>query len=197
MANNQHQQSNVTGNASAGQPALPIVHDGFLNVITQQPTSGVMAKTFICSNYDLANQTHTYYMKVYSDDKVVINEMVGYILAKSSGLDVASKAYLLELGPITRTLIDSFCSAHNIANGGEHYSSSYAFIISSAPGINISTYSNAIVMQTAFFKSKISNWSKNNMLIAFDEWVANTDRNAGNILLESMLTTLLIMVLCR
>jgi len=182
MANNQPQQPNVTGNASGNQPALPIVQDGFLNVITGLPASGLMAKTFICSNFDLTNQTNTYYMKVYGDDKFSINEMVGYILAKSNGLDVASKAYLLELGPMTRALIDSFYSSQNLANSKEHYSSTYAFIISSAPGINISTYSSSDVIQTAFFKSRISNWSKNNMLIAFDEWVANTDRNAGNIL---------------
>lgn len=182
MANNQSQQSNVAANASGSQSVLPIVNDGFLNVITGLPASGLMAKTFICSNLDLTNQTHTYYMKVYADDKIVINEMVGYILARSSGLDVASKAYLLEIGPMTRMLVDGFYSSQNIVNSMEHYSSKYAFIISSAPGINISTYSSSDVIQTAFFKSKISKWNKNNMLIAFDEWVANTDRNAGNIL---------------
>lgn len=164
------------------QLALPIVQDGFINVIIELPASGLMAKTFICSNFDLANQTNTYYMKVYNDDKVVINEMVGYILAKSSGLDVANKAYLLEIGSVTRALIDDFYKRKGITNNKEHYSSKYAFIISSAPGININTFSSNAVSQTAFFKQRISNWNKNNCLIAFDEWVANTDRNAGNIL---------------
>lgn len=182
MANNQSQKLNVAGSASGTQTTLPIVQDGFLNVITELPTSGQMAKTFICSNLDLTNQTNTYYMKVYNDDKVVINEIVGYILAKSSGLDVANKAYLLEMGAMTRALIDNFYKIRGIINAREHYNSKYAFIISSAPGINISTHSNSTVKQTEFFKKNISNWNKNNMLIAFDEWVANTDRNAGNIL---------------
>ncbi|MBU9832484.1 MAG: hypothetical protein SOI28_12090 [Rahnella inusitata] len=182
MANNQPQKTNASGAASVSQVALPIVQDGFINVITQLPASGLMAKTFICSNFDLANQTNTYYMKIYNDDKIVINEMVGYILAKSSGLDVASKAYLLELGTMTRALIDSFYKLRGITNNREHYNSAYAFIVSSAPGINITTHSSNTVAQTDFFKKRISNWNKNNSLIAFDEWVANTDRNAGNIL---------------
>ncbi|HEB5042732.1 TPA: hypothetical protein R0E66_004821, partial [Klebsiella pneumoniae] len=86
MANNQSQQTNVSGAASVSQLTLPIVNDGFINVITELPASGLIAKTFICSNFDLANQTNVYYMKVYNDDKFVINEMVGYILAKASGL---------------------------------------------------------------------------------------------------------------
>ncbi|MBW7591793.1 hypothetical protein FGL54_18465 [Enterobacter cloacae] len=182
MANNQSQQTNVSGAASVSQLTLPIVNDGFINVITELPASGLIAKTFICSNFDLANQTNVYYMKVYNDDKFVINEMVGYILAKASGLDVANKAYLLEIDSVTRALIDDFYKRRGLANNKEHYNSNYAFLISSAPGININTYHSNIVLQTAFFKQKISNWNKNNSLIAFDEWVANTDRNAGNIL---------------
>jgi hypothetical protein len=182
MPNNQSQQAKAVASGSQDQAMLPIVNDGFVNLITGIPSSGQVAKTFICSNMDALGNTNTYYMKVYADNKYVINEMVGYLLAKERGLDVASKAYILRIGDVTRAIIDGFYESHGKENSLEHHNTEFAFIISSAPGITISTYHSDTVKQTDFFKRKIKAWKKNNTLIAFDEWIANTDRNAGNII---------------
>lgn len=184
MPNNQPQQGSSTGVGTQNSQALALVPDGFINVITNTPSTGQMAQTFICSNIDMAGVTNTYYMKVYASDKQVINEMVGYMLAKERGLNVANKAYLLEIGTITKTLIDNFYTfnSNGIGNAGWHNNTKYAFIISEAPGLTISSYSSELIKQTKFFKRRIEAWNKNNMLIAFDEWIANTDRNAGNLI---------------
>lgn len=186
MTNNQPQQGSSTGAGTQNSQALPLVPDGFINVITNTPSTGQMAQTFICSNIDVAGSTNTYYMKVYTSDKQVINEMVGYMLAKARGLNVANKAYLLEVGPITKSLIDNFynynVNAKDMTNAGWHNKIKYAFIISEAPGINITSYSSELIKRTNFFKRRIEAWNKNDMLIAFDEWIANTDRNAGNLI---------------
>lgn len=160
----------------------PIVDDGFINLITATPSSGLMASTFICSNLDHLGGTNTYYMKIYKDDKFVINEMVGYMLAKACGLGVSNKAYLLRIGDITKELVNEFHKSNGHVSKVGPINSKFAFIISESPGITINDYPGDIVVKTEYFANKIKKWNCNNKLIAFDEWVANTDRNAGNII---------------
>ncbi|WDQ09581.1 hypothetical protein [Klebsiella grimontii] len=122
------------------------------------------------------------YVKIFAEKQGigVFNEILGYLLTKAEELPVAPKAGVLIL-------------PEELKNEIPFPVAPVAFLTSKINGNSPSSFYN--LGQLLKFESLckvIDGWERLPQTIAFDEWVANQDRNLGNVIIDANLDVTLI-----
>ncbi|MHA8857197.1 HipA family kinase, partial [Klebsiella pneumoniae] len=152
----------------------------FNNVKINRAPDGAMAETFSCNINWGENLDSRSYVKCFSDRKImaISNEITGYILAKEAGLPVPEKCALIAL---PQEIKDEFKSR----SGEECFEYGFAMMMAdgSTPNAIIKMHSPDGDFANSIFMDALNKWPQTARLIAFDEWVANEDRNLGNFII--------------
>lgn len=141
-----------------------------LEAILAKPSEGLIADTHICNiNWNDGKTTRAYVKRFKSNEQLgLLNEITGYILARHSQLPVPLRAGLIKINPLAFKDSSLF---------GE-----WAFVISEVSGVTPgSYYSNGALTECKSLMDLVASWSKVCDTIAFDDWIANEDRNLGNL----------------
>jgi len=152
----------------------------FNSVKIVRAPDGAMAETFSCNiNWGPSLDTRSY-VKCFSVNKkiAISNEITGYILAKVSGLPVPEKCALIAL---PKEIIDEF----KIRTGEDCFEYGFAMMMAagSTPNAIIKLHDPDEEFAKSIFMDALNKWPQTAKLIAFDEWVANEDRNLGNFII--------------
>jgi len=152
----------------------------FNNVNTIRAPDGVMAETFGCNiNWGHGLDSRSY-VKCFSQSKnmAISNEITGYILAKALGLPVPEKSALIELP-------DSIRKEFEARTGELCYQYGFAMMMAegSTPNSILKLHAHDEEFAISIFMDALNKWPQTARLIAFDEWIANEDRNLGNFII--------------
>ena len=145
----------------------------------QSTQDGKMAFTHLANVKWLDNKPLRFYVKVYPKDKPrgLINEITGYLLAYALGIPQPQKVGMIQLPKevIAKEHHSKFDVIDDCIIGW----------LSEESGITPNTYL-SIRDLSEFEKTlhKLELWPHLPNLIAFDDWVANQDRNTGNITIQ-------------
>ena len=143
-----------------------------LSVVYSRQTSGQMAQTYACGiQWNDGKETKAF-IKRFENQKALalVNEVTGYILAKSCGLPVPSYAGLINTVP--QQFDDESATFGN-----------WAFVVSSLEGSTPGSFYDINDIQTCrTLMDLVAGWDRLSDAIAFDDWVANEDRHLGNIM---------------
>ncbi|AJJ18406.1 Uncharacterised protein [Yersinia intermedia] len=143
--------------------------------ILDKPDEGCMAYTYLCLIEWPDGVKRQSYVKMFSMNEGigVFNEILGYILSKAEELPVAEYAGVLIIPDGLKATVDVAVAP-------------LAFVTSKVNGNSPASYYNVgdAIRFNALFKV-LDNWDKLSHTIAFDEWVANQDRNLGNMIIDS------------
>ncbi|NWK52192.1 hypothetical protein HYG89_06405 [Acinetobacter sp. SwsAc5] len=122
------------------------------------------------------------WVKIYAGNKPrsLINEMIGYLLGRALNLPMPPRAGFLLLE--NKMLNPSFV---NVLSEVDRYRGfTFAWVSEDVKGknlrIEIENNPNAMKVMLEYFSSCMKDWSHLSNLIAFDDWILNTDRNMGN-----------------
>jgi hypothetical protein len=153
---------------------IKLLNENQLVALYESETQGQMAKTFQCSlMWDGANSSRSF-IKFFNncDSLGLVNEVTGYILAKHSGLPVPDKAGLIKI---------------NLENYPELPDCNpVAFVMTAAPGTTpVSYYNDEAMEYCKRLIDLVAQWAKISETLAFDDWLANEDRNIGNLLVTN------------
>lgn len=143
--------------------------------VLSRPNEGLMALTLLCLIDWPDGQQRQCFVKIFAQEQSigVFNEILGYLLTKAEGLPVAPKSGLL-------ILPDALKAQINIPVA------SVAFVTSRIDGRSPSSFhSVGDALRFEALCNVLNNWEKLHHAIAFDEWVANQDRNLGNVIIGS------------
>jgi hypothetical protein len=143
-----------------------------LKNISSKQTLGVMAETFACQIEWSDGTIIKSYIKRFKHENIqaLANEVTGYIIAKGSNLPIPKYA-----GIIT--------APSKFFNDNSQDYAETCYVVSEAPGDNPgSFYEMGMMNECKALMDIIAGWPKISEAIAFDDWVANEDRNLGNIL---------------
>ena len=161
---------------------IELLNQASLKSVLSRPNEGLMALTLLCLVEWPDGVQRQCYVKIFSQAQGlgVFNEILGYLLTKAEELPVAPKAGVLILPEELKKEI-AFPAAP------------IAFLTSKIHGNSPSSFYN--LGQALQFESLckiIDGWEKLPQTIAFDEWVANQDRNLGNVIIDANLNVTLI-----
>jgi len=153
----------------------------FNSVKTKRAPDGAMAETFSCNiNWGQGLDSRSY-VKCFSVSKkiAISNEITGYILAKESGLPTPEKCALIAL---PQEIKDEFESR----TGDSCFEYGFAMMLAegSTPNALIKLHASDEEFARSVFMGALNKWPQTAKLIAFDEWVANEDRNLGNFIIS-------------
>lgn len=154
----------------------------FASVHLTRADDGAMAETFRCNIDWGAGFDRRSYLKCFSiQEKIgICNEITGYILAKHLGLAVPDKCAFIKL---PNEILNEF----KTRKGEDCYE--YGFAMMESPGQTPNTILRLNQNNTDFacsiFMDALSKWPLTAKLLAFDEWLANEDRNLGNFIISS------------
>jgi len=152
----------------------------FNSIKIKRAPDGAMAETFSCNINWGENLDSRSYVKCFSKKMVIAvsNEITGYILAKEAGLSVPEKCALITL---PQEIKDEFKSR----KGEECFEYGFAMMMAdgSTPNHIIKINSHDRDFANSIFMDALNKWPQTAKLIAFDEWVANEDRNLGNFII--------------
>lgn len=110
-----------------------------------------------------------YYLEVNKPSRGLLNEAVGYLLAKSCGLPVPERAFVVDVSG------ERLLEAHSKLDGIVNKANSYpCWATSAVPGAIMKPHHN-------LFIETLSRWDLLSNMLAFDDWVANSDRTTANI----------------
>ena len=124
-------------------------------------------------------RTERYYIKCYGPlAKPLFNEMAGYLLAASSGLPQATRAALIAL---PGSHLDSIHPGMGFA-AEAHWLCWATTAIAASDGAQRPSATTHFNGQLSLIAGDLKIWKGLPALLAFDEWVANVDRNTGNLL---------------
>lgn len=152
----------------------------FNSVKISRAPDGAMAETFSCNiNWGPKLDSRSF-VKCFSETKkiAISNEITGYILAKESGLPTPEKCALISL---PQEIKDEFKSR----TGDDCFEYGFAMMLAegSTPNAIIKLHSYDEEFAKSIFMGALNKWPQTAKLIAFDEWVANEDRNLGNFII--------------
>lgn len=135
---------------------------------------GMMAATFEYQVRWADGKTSRAFVKVFPQSRElgVLNEVTGYILAKYEGVTVPRKAAIVQVAPEMFPV--SFRT--DIFPMG--------FVISAASGDTPKTFYQVCDVKYDAILNIVRDSSITPKVIAFDDWVANPDRNLGNFVVE-------------
>ena len=153
--------------------SVEILGESSLVAILNKQAIGQMAETFSCLCEWSDGSTSTAYIKRFKkvDNLGILNEITGYLIAKGCNLPVASRAGLVKSSP-------------EIFNDNSDDYLDWAFIVSEVSGTNPVTFFNVDMHKCKQLIDLVASWDKVSHTIAFDDWVANQDRNLGNIIVK-------------
>lgn len=155
--------------------SIEVLSQASFKSVLGKPSEGQMALTLLCLIDWPDGLQRQSYVKIFSLEESVgvFNEILGYLLTKSCDLPVAPKAGVLIL-------------PDGVINSIEFPISPIAFVTSKITGQSPSSYYNIGDMIKFDSLNRILNaWDNLHKTIAFDEWVANQDRNLGNLIIDS------------
>ncbi|CFQ33783.1 TPA: hypothetical protein ACMY33_000620 [Yersinia enterocolitica] len=155
--------------------SVEVLSQASFKSILSRPAEGQVALTLLCLIDWPDGIQRQSYVKIFSDHQAigVFNEILGYLLSKSQDLPVPPKAGILILPDGLKNEISLPVSP-------------IAFVTSKVAGNSPSSFYNIQDMISYdALKNILAGWDKLDKTIAFDEWVANQDRNLGNVLINS------------
>jgi len=140
---------------------------------------GMMAETYGCDVVWSDGSQQRAFLKCFPECRKlgVINEITGYLIARSCSLPVPDKAGVAKLS-------DEILASLNIEVCTRIYP--YAFLVTESPGSSPnSLYPNLHnAAKAKLARHVLKGWPALCPLIAFDDWGANPDRNLGNFLID-------------
>jgi hypothetical protein len=154
---------------------IEVLNEASFKSVLSKPSEGLMAYTYLCLIDWPDGKQRQCYVKMFSVQHSIgiFNEILGYLLTKAEGLPVASQAGLLILPDAVRNLVNQPVA-------------SVAFVTSRIEGNTSSSFYHINDMLKFEALNKIlDDWDQLHHTIAFDEWVANQDRNLGNLVIDS------------
>lgn len=162
--------------------SIELLNQASLKSVLSRPNEGKMALTLLCLVEWPDKIQRQCYVKIFAESQGlgVFNEILGYLLTKAEELPVAPKAGILVL-------------PEELKKGISIPVAPVAFLTSKVSGNSPSSFYN--LGQLLKFESLckvIDGWEKLPQAIAFDEWVANQDRNLGNVIIDSNFAVTLI-----
>lgn len=159
--------------------------DGYQTTLKEISSSsgGISARTILAEVVWPDGERRETYVKIFKPQdryKEIINESLGYLLANQVSLKQAPNAALIKISiqDIPAEPTDTYASS----NG--YY---YAWASVSVGGSNMRKlhfkppYQNITHTQVSSYFSALGEWDNFPCLIVFDDWIGNSDRNAGNI----------------
>lgn len=160
---------------------IDVLGENDFTQITDRTEDGKMATTFRCGVDWGTGISDRSYLKCFTEgDKLgICNEITGYILGKQAGLPVPEKCAFIALPQYIKDRVKAF-------KNEECYE--FGFVVSESPGATPNTLLKLVNLPDSaivqIFMQVIEKWPLTAKLIAFDEWLANCDRNLGNFLIE-------------
>lgn len=161
---------------------IELLNQASLKSVLSMPDEGLMALTLLCLVEWPDGVQRQCYVKIFSQAQGlgIFNEILGYLLTKAEELPVALKAGVLILPEELKKEI-----AFPVAP--------VAFLTSKINGNSPSSFWKlGQVLQFESLCKIIDGWEKLPQTIAFDEWVANQDRNLGNVIIDANFAVTLI-----
>lgn len=153
---------------------VEILGDDCILNLMGSPEDGIRATTLFCQVRWNDQSISRAYVKCFDQSLLPLclsNEVTGYILARSVGVPVPTKAGLARL---PSSILDGL--------PGENYSP-YAFVVAEASGESlVASFKARDLKAYKPLHDLLLSWSGFANAIAFDDWVANPDRNLGNVL---------------
>ena len=155
---------------------IEVLHESRLANVFDTVSEGRTATTLITSVvWDDGKSRRTYFKMFHKSLPLgILNEIAGYLLARSCELPLPTHAGVIRVPVGLLKNQDDFLP--------------YAFVVSEAPGrtpTTICQITDPITSQQLnSVMSMLRGWSKLNDTIAFDDWTANTDRNLQNIVVN-------------
>ena len=130
---------------------------------------GIRANTHLAL-VNLDGNPRRVYLKVFSDHtRGLANEIAGWLIATALGLPAPLRACLIDISGATLSKIH-----------GQPMTSSIAFGVEALPGKSVKyLYKNA---DADLISGALAKWDNLHKAVAFDDWIANKDRNNGNII---------------
>lgn len=140
---------------------------------------GMMAATHLANVKWIDNKAGRFYVKVYPTchPKGLINEITGYLVAHAVGLPQPKKVAIIQ---IPKEIVENNFSGSFQCSGDYYWGWA-----SEESGITPNTFlSMKDMVSYNNCLEKIKKWDFFSDLLAFDDWVANQDRNTGNITIK-------------
>lgn len=127
----------------------------------------------------VGKQTRRYYIKCYQNAaKPLFNEISGFLLAAEAGLPQADSAALIAL---PGSLLEQIHPGKGFALQA-HWLCWCTTAITSSNGAQLPTATTYFSCDFSAIADDLRTWKDLPALLAFDEWVANVDRNTGNLI---------------
>ena len=145
-------------------------------------TDGVSGATHLASVKWNDGIERDSWVKIYAENKPrgLINEMIGYLLGKSLNLPIPPKAGFLQIE--NKVLHPNLVSL--LSPVDQYRGFTFAWVSEDVQGdnlrIEIENNPSSMNVLIEYFSSCMKDWSELPSLIAFDDWILNSDRNLGN-----------------
>ncbi|MCK6889791.1 hypothetical protein [Enterobacter kobei] len=162
--------------------SIELLNQASFKSVLSRPSEGKVALTLLCLVEWADGIQRQCYVKIFAQSQGlgVFNEILGYLLTKAEELPVAPKAGVLVLPEALKKEISIPVAP-------------VAFLTSKINGNSPSSFYNlGQFLQFESLYKVIDGWEKLPQTIAFDEWVANQDRNLGNVIIDSNFAVTLI-----
>ena len=156
---------------------IKVITEDKYQAFIKNADGGLMAETHIAS-LNINGHSTEFFIKLFktSERFGISNEITGYLLAQASGIPVPEFACLVSIPD--RVM-------HDLNLDPKDYNDGVAFGVSKVNGTTPATYWNLnLIPECTSLMTIIASWDKVNDLICFDDWVANLDRNIGNIVVN-------------
>lgn len=155
---------------------IEVLPESKLANIYNRVGEGQMAETYVTAIVWSDGTIRRSFLKLFPKERWLgpLNEITGYLLASACSLPLPSHAGILKLPPNAVEWQDNYLP--------------YAFVVSEAPGKTPTTLLRITDEVTRehieVILRLLKEWPKLNHTVAFDDWVANVDRNLQNILID-------------
>lgn len=157
---------------------VDVLDESCLLDILSRTSEGQMASTFICNvRWEDGSVTQAFVKRFTSLDKIGIsNEITGYIIANGCNLPIPRKVGLLQA--------NDYCfDGHMLEHEVDDDYSEWCVVVSAAQGATPKSYYNSDIAHCKSLINLVASWDKLPDAISFDDWVANQDRNMGNLVI--------------
>jgi hypothetical protein len=154
--------------------SIEVLDSTALSAVLNPASDGQMAETYLCNIRWSSGDIEQGYVKIYrkSRNLALVNELTGYLLGKACDLPVPAKAAFLKLP-----------SGVFFDKDPADPLDEWAFVLKAVPGTSPgSLYEKDLLPECEALLQVVASWNKVSDTIAFDDWIANQDRHAGNIL---------------
>lgn len=156
---------------------IEILAQDAMETVLDQRAEGRMALTYECLVAWPDGKVRRSFLKVFHRSRQlgVLNEIMGYVLGRAAKLPVAPRAGLIAVNPDELSDVDP-----------NQYCLEMAFVVESIPGdCPMTEFDKGASDEGYALLEVVKKWQGLPETIAFDDWVGNPDRNAGNIIVVS------------